>query len=153
MEYRTTEAQRAKSRRCRDKRRAEQRCTRCGRQDARTLAGYSCCERCRTRLREYNDEHRAERQGQHIEYMRKWREARRTERRCTGCGKPLPEGETHTVCAKCRAKKAGWHKRRRNLHGSTAETLSRCPASADIKACLNCKRRRCVFDVIDKEVR
>ena len=98
-EYKTTETQRAKGRRCRDKRRAEQRCTRCGRQDARTLAGYACCERCRARLREYNDEHRAERQGQHIEYMRQWREARRGRAPVHGVRAAAPGGrDAYRMC-------------------------------------------------------
>ena len=74
---------------------------------------------------------------------------------CTRCGKRAPEAG-RTVCAECLDKMAvsrsGQARRRhkRNLSGATHEIMQRCPASADIKACLNCKRRRYVFDTDDE---
>ena len=49
-----------------------------------------------------------------------------------------------SVEAKARGKQTGTHYKRGGTTSSEAARM--CPDSRSIKACLNCKRRRCVFD-------
>ena len=94
---------------------AAHRCTRCEKQDERTLAGFTLCEECRVINRAIMEKYRkrpeykyAHRDASHARYRRLQRE-----HKCTQCGKPLPEGEYYTCCAPCRKRQSERQKEKR----------------------------------------
>ena len=140
MPYKTTEAQRASSKRRRERMRAEYRCTQCGTQDERTLAGRKLCSVCAAKKAEYEYTKRQDRTDQHREYLRRWRENCRAEHRCTGCGRPLPEGDPHITCATCREKKMKWHREIR----MQCELTRGLSEKEKLQICLDCPYSECV---------
>ena len=94
---------------------AAHRCTRCQKQDERTLAGFTLCEECRVINRATMENYRkrpeykyAHRDASHARYRRLQRE-----HKCTQCGKPLAEGEYYTCCAPCRKRQSERQKEKR----------------------------------------
>ena len=78
-------------------------CVNCKTQDAYTLAGHQYCADCNERNREYNRISYERHAAEHNEKSRERRDERRKKHLCTSCGKKLPKGDTHVLCARCRA--------------------------------------------------
>lgn len=78
-------------------------CRDCGRQDARTLNGYSYCYECGEKRREYARVWREK----HRDEVNARRQERRAQRKddglCTHCGR---KSDGRVLCARCRAKDA-----------------------------------------------
>ena len=90
---------------------AAHKCTRCEKQDERTLAGRVLCAACNEPVKEYHQrpEYKyAHRDASYARYRRLQRE-----HKCTQCGKPLSEGEYYTYCASCRKKQSERAKEKR----------------------------------------
>lgn len=94
---------------------AAHKCTRCEKQDDRTLAGFILCEKCRIINRAAIEKYRKRpdyiikhRDAAHRYYRKKQRE-----HKCTQCGKPLAEGEYYSCCASCRKKQSERTKEKR----------------------------------------
>lgn len=83
----------------------QHRCIVCGKKDRRTLSGFSTCEKCATKLREYHRNYyhtkgKAKREAKN----RAVRLKRIEEHLCLKCGAKLPDGYTFRWCEACREK-------------------------------------------------
>lgn len=96
------------------KRKAEHRCTNCGGQDERTLAGLSICKKCpKIKSKYYNkyySTHKEDIRFTAREYQNKRYHKMLREHRCVQCGKPLPGNYFYVDCEKCKER----HKEYRN---------------------------------------
>lgn len=99
--------------------REQKRCTRCAKQDARTLQGYSVCESCRHKFEVYRKEYLS-RPGtaeqlriSNRNYMNVRYYQRQRNHQCTKCGVALANDYFYTACPKCRQKAAEYHQKKR----------------------------------------
>ena len=114
------------------------RCVECGDKDAYTISGRALCAECvnKRKLRRQREKTDAEKKKE-----RERKESRRitleAERRCTGCGKPLADNDTHKRCPTCRAygkKKATEY---REKQGKTPRVLYE-----ELGVCMKCGKPR-----------
>ena len=78
----------------------QHRCVVCSRKDERTLSGFTTCEKCAAKLREY--------QRNYYHTKRKAKREAKIKRieghLCVKCGAKLPDGYTFRWCEACREK-------------------------------------------------
>lgn len=97
--------------------REQKRCTRCAKQDARTLQGYSICESCKEKsLRP--DKVEANRIS-HRNYMNVRYYQRQRDHQCTQCGVDLANDYFYTNCPKCRQQKAEYYQKKKTAEAAT----------------------------------
>ena len=78
-------------------------CLDCGKQDAYTLNGYTCCYECNAKRNQIAKEYRANGGGaKAVEGKRRRKQQRREEHKCITCGKPLSRLEPYATCKACR---------------------------------------------------
>lgn len=90
--------------------REQKRCTRCTKQDARTLQGYSVCESCKENSMR-PDKVEASRIS-HRNYMNARYYQRQRNHQCVHCGADLAADYFYTYCPKCRQKAAEYRKKK-----------------------------------------
>lgn len=134
-------------------------CGNCKEQDAYTLAGHLYCAECSEKQKQYSYDsyHR------HYEEINAKASERRKERAekhlCTECGKKLPSGDNHRMCAHCRAVGRAKHERAQIWQGKVdRDTMrvmgvcTRCGAprmqgekafGGEIMLCESCYRKSC----------
>ena len=105
---------------------AAHKCTSCQKQDERTLAGFTLCEKCRAINRAAMEKYRNRPEYKYAQQDRNNARYRRLQRehKCTKCGKPLAEGEYYNCCASCRKKqseraKEKWKKKKTAESGNS----------------------------------
>lgn len=125
--------------------RANQRCVRCGAQDAFTLIGKRLCAECTAKAaqscKRYEQEHRQERTA----YKREWRQKCRDAGLCPRCAKPVDGG--YVICKRCRVKDNVRREKKRRENGvspyymrdeSVCWTCKKRPVMEGKKLCLEC---------------
>ena len=81
-------------------------CVSCGKADERTSGGKRLCAGCAAK-RAREDKLRYPAKEERLKEAQKERyKRRREERRCTDCGRPLPDGRETATCLACAVKRA-----------------------------------------------
>ena len=99
--------------------REQKRCTRCTKQDARTLQGFSVCESCKRKLEAYHKEYLSrpgiaeQNRISNLNYMNARYYKRQRNHQCIQCGVALANDYFYTACPKCRQKAAEYYRKRK----------------------------------------
>lgn len=120
--------------------RARQRCVSCGQQDAFTLIGKRLCADCTEKAaqqsKEYDREHRQERNAYKMEWTRK-----RKEMGLCRCGRPSEGG--YARCARCRARENAQRRKNPLRDYSVCWTCKKNPVMDGKKLCRECWEQSC----------
>lgn len=113
--------------------RANQRCTRCGKQDAFTLIGKRLCAECTEKAAQNSTRYGKEHLEERTAYKREWRQKCRDAGLCPRCGKPVDGG--YVICKRCRAKDNARREKKRRENGVSPYCMR------DERVCWTCKKR------------
>jgi len=115
-----------------------QRCVRCHKQDAYTLAGRARCAECVEINRAEKAAFREKNHERLLGGNKDWYYRMKAEHRCVLCARPLDD-DRHTTCAGCRAKRRRKHAEKRGGQGANYPR-------GDNGICWLCNKRPAVRD-------
>lgn len=122
---------------------SERRCTQCGGQDARTLAGRTRCETCYAKAYKPRNERSAQQKADEIRRHKELRQERIDARQCRECGnQDYLTLRGQQLCAKCRRRR-NENAKRYAESGKRSEHSRRCREERIAKElCTKCGRNK-----------
>lgn len=102
------------------KRRKQKRCGSCGKQDERTLSGFSQCEKCYNKTRDYTKRNIDAHNAATSLWMYRRYYNRQEKHCCPRCGEKLPDDYYYIYCENCREKE--------RLRKAKKKTVKHCNA-------------------------